>query len=76
MKAASLSAAMVLTGVFGLANSAGSILEYVRLADPSGCLLERVAAEARDSQYQFDSFSADGRQIAIDWDRGEGARGA
>ena len=53
MKAASVSAAMVLTGVVSLANSTGSILELVRVADPSVCQLERSAAEAVINQYQI-----------------------
>jgi hypothetical protein len=53
MKAASISAAMVLTGVVSLANSTGSILELVRVADPSVCQLERSAAEAAINQYQI-----------------------
>jgi TolB protein len=75
MKVASLPVAIVLAGIVGTAHSAENILEYDRVVDPSGCQLERFAAEPGISQYQYDSFSADGRLIAIAWDRGEESRG-
>ena len=47
-----------------------------RTVDATGCVLEHVAVEAGISQYQYDSFSADGSMIGIGWDRGPDARGA
>lgn len=43
--------------------------------DPSGCVIEHIAAEEGTRQFQFDSLSADGSQIAIGWDRGKEERG-
>ena len=43
--------------------------------DPSGCVLEHIAAEEGIRQFQFDSLSPDGGQLAVGWERGEGEQG-
>jgi tricorn protease-like protein len=59
----------------GIAEGSLSALEFARSVDPGGCLLEHIAVEKGINQFQYDSFSPDGNQIAIGWDRGEVARG-
>ena len=43
--------------------------------DPSGCVLEQLAAEPGRSQFQNDSLLADGSGIAISWRDGKGGHG-
>ena len=54
---------------------AQSKLKFETSVDPSGCVIEHVAAEKGMRHFQFDSLSGDGRKLAIGWDRGEGVRG-
>ena len=53
----------------------GSKPTFIADRDPGGCTVERVVTKADERSFQCNSFSPDGRLIAIGWDRGEENRG-
>lgn len=52
-----------------------SATQLAQTTDPGGCILEHVAVEVGTNQYQYNSFSPDGKSMAIAWDRGDTERG-
>lgn len=65
MKAIAIVSLMV--GAAGTAFGTQSDLEYPRIVDPGGCILEIVATSDDRNHHQFNGFSPDGRLFAAGW---------